>query len=268
MRYAVLATLGMCVLQRFHISQFFELLNFKQYFDLNLVTGFLGNGTHLSGFLGMCVPLFLWRFNREDKLALILLFLVLYNSGMMLNDPAISGFVVSGFILVYWNKTSWWKVGLLGLVGLGILFGAYRYYPQFLNMAGRDEIWKIYLPKVKPFALTGAGLGYVAGVYKSTPMPETKHLHFEYLQILVESGIIGLVLVINIIKVFFEKHAQGRTELTLKAMFLGFLISCCFAYPAHLWLPATWACFSYSAFTALKGNRKWYQQEKKLETMF
>src|SRR3990167_9867154 len=76
MKYVVIVTLFMCVLQKFGLSQFFDLLkdrpeNIGKGFQSlnNPVVGFLGNVTHLSGFLGSTIPLFLWKSKREDLLA-------------------------------------------------------------------------------------------------------------------------------------------------------------------------------------------------------
>jgi len=85
-------------------------------------------------------------------------------------------------------------------------------------------------------------------VYKNTPFPNARHVHMEYLQYAVEAGLIGLVLIMNVINSFFNKVATNKTELCLKACVLGFLVSCCFNYPTRLWLPALWAMFFYSAF--------------------
>ncbi len=53
---------------------------------------------------------------------------------------------------------------------------------------------------------------------------------------------------------FMKNKAENRLELTLKTIVVGFLVSCFFNYPAHLWLPATWVMFFYAAFYALKNE--------------
>ena len=66
-KWSISITIIVCVLQWFKVSQFWELLELKgHWWENNIVTGFIGNGTHLSAFLGMCVPLYFIK-KRELK---------------------------------------------------------------------------------------------------------------------------------------------------------------------------------------------------------
>ncbi|MBU2062702.1 MAG: hypothetical protein KKH44_12755, partial [Bacteroidetes bacterium] len=67
-------------------------------------------------------------------------------------------------------------------------------------------------------------------------------------------GIIGLVLIFNVIKEFFDFKKEDNTVLILQAIVLGFLISCLFNFPAHLWLPSTYAMFAYASLNAIKNE--------------
>ena len=110
--------------------------------------------------------------------------------------------------------------------------------------------------------LTGSGLGTVQQAFRRIEL-RADHLHMEYFWVVFEIGIIGIILVINLIKEFFSIKAENKTELTLKAVVLGFLVSCCFNFPAHLWLPATWAMACYSMFYTIKNEELIWLQEKK-----
>lgn len=247
LKYVVLVTLFTCVLQIFGLGQFFQLL-FKHHSLNNIVTGFLGNGTHLSGFLASCIPLFLWKAKREDWLAVVLTLLVLFFTSTTKNDPAISGYVVGLAIFIYFFRSIWWVL----LVPIGVT--AYMSSPKFFGFNGRIAIWKEYLELFKQVAVTGAGLGTVNQIFKKTASPTARHLHMEFFHFTFELGVLGGILIINLIKEFFQIRAKDRTETVLKAMVLGFLVSSCFNYPAHLWLPSTVALFCYASLFSLKNE--------------
>lgn len=260
MRYVVIITLFLCVLQKFHLAQYFEML----YVDTpkmwnnhnNPVVGFIGNGTHLSGFLASTVPLFLWKSKREDWLVLMLMFLVLFYTGTSLGDPAISGFIIFVALLLYFYKNK----KKITFVILGILsLGGMIIYPNlpdnFLGMNGRIGYWKYYFGIFKQMPVSGIGLGSMSVIFKNTSFPELQKLHMEFLHYLLEIGIIGLVLILNVVKRFFEVKTEDRLELVLKSMVVGFLISCCFNYPSHLWLPSVFAIFAYASLMTLKEDR-------------
>ena len=251
MRWAVIGTMILCVLQKMGVSQFFALLTPKDSLEFrysnNLMVGILGNGAHLSGFLASCAPLFLWKFNRENLLCLILLFLLLCSCGQSTWDISINGFIVFGVILAIFifKKSKVW-FGVFILTGIVAALIAAKFLPFFLSDNGRFELWAYYWKVIKDFFITGVGLGKVNQVYRLTPFKHTRHLHLEYYQFLLELGFIGLVLIINLIVNFFNKKVAGETQFILKLMVIGFLTSCLFNYPAHLWLTSLWAMTAYA----------------------
>ena len=267
MRYVVIATLLMCVLQRFDIAQFFKMFindpNPPLFYHMhnNPVVGFIGNGTHLSGFLASTIPLFLWNGKREDYLTLILMGIILFYTSTTLNDPAISGFIVALAVWLYWIKREKYKLfATLGILGVGGYFLYGHIGNNLFSFNGRLGMWEYYWNLfIKGYPITGFGLGTLNIIYGQTPFAQARHLHLEYFQYLIELGVIGLILIFNFINSFFHKKADDpfKTQLCLKACFFGFLISCLFNYPSHLWLPATWAVFFYAAFINLKGQDEW-----------
>ena len=255
MRYFIIGTLFLCVLQVFNLSQFYKPL-FEWHSLNNIVTGFLGNGTHLSGFLGMCVPLFLWRGKREDILALILLFLVLCYTGVSNGDPSISGFIVGVSLLMTYliaKKRIWF---FIALTGMGITaYIAYPYLPkEFFSLSGRIEWFKFYWQEFHNMPITGVGLGKIYEIANKTPFPQLRHLHLEYFHYAFELGIVCLFFIINLIYHFFKQRSGCEVQFCLKLIVLGFLLSCLFNYASHLWIPSIWAMFCYASFMCIKSE--------------
>lgn len=252
LRYTVIATLFMTVLQILNIAQFYKLLT-NHHTHNNIVTGFIGNGTHLSGFLASCIPLFLWKCKREDWLCLILMLIVLCFCGTTIGDPAISGFIIFALIWLFYFKKNY--VVLFSTI---ICFGCISYYAipylpsNFLGFNGRVSAWKPFWEIFKHYPITGTGLGSVAITSAKMGKPEFQHMHMEYFHYGYELGLIGLALIINLINNFVRDKAETKEQLVLKSMVVGFLLSSCFNYPSHLWLPVTWVIFAYSGFQVLK----------------
>ena len=259
LRWAALATLFMCVLQKLGISQFFKLFTPKDFnaslYNNNIVVGFIGNGTHLSGLLACYIPLFLREINRENVLSLVLLGLVLTQAGTTVGDPSISGFIIAGVIgltyTLYKNRKMGWIVS--GVAVCCAILAVFLLPKEFFGFNGRIEIWAFYWDKfTRFFPITGFGLGKINQIYEMTPYPHARHLHLEYLHFMVELGLVFFVILIACIKDFFSTHNYTQNQFLLKLMVLGFFVSCLFNYPAHLWLPATISMFAYAAVYAIK----------------
>jgi len=257
MKYVAITTLIVSALQIFDLSQIFKLVT-THHTHNNIVTGFLGNGTHVSGFLACCSPLFFWKMKRIDILSLVLMVLVLLHTGTTIGDPSISGFAILPILFFFFFKKSNKAMYFLAFLVFLFVVALPHIDPHFFEPQGRIAMWKAYWPYFKQYALTGTGLGSVNMVHNVIYKPymgEVRQLHLEYYQVAFELGLIGLVLVFNIIYSFFKKVAEDRLQLVLKSMVIGFLFSCLFNFPAHLWLPSVWTLFAYSSFYLLKrGN--------------
>lgn len=262
LRYVIIFTMFMCVLQYFGLSQFFALVEPNNNYHNNPVVGFIANPTHLSGFLGMMVPIFLIRRVREDYLALILMALILcFMTGTTKGDVAISGIivaiVVTGFYLFFTEriKAYWFGGSVIVLSIIGLLFLPHHTIERLLADNGRIGWFLYYWDYFKQMPFTGTGLGFINQFYKHSEYPLMRHLHMEYFQLAFELGIIALILFGWMIKNFFELKKKNNFEfISLQAVVLGFLVSCCFNYPAHLWLPATYALFAYASVYAMNGE--------------
>lgn len=261
LRYTVIVTLLMATLQQLGFAQFFDIIDFAKVhlnFALThncMVVGFIGNGTHLSGFLSSTIPLFLWSGKRVDYLAITLMLLVMCFTGTTVGDPAMSGFIVAVCLGVYFYKDRRFVLPLAFVCLLAGGFLAWKFLPiQFFSSNGRILLWGEYLKIFKQMPITGLGLGAVNLIYKQTAYPEARHLHMELFHYTFELGLIGGAFIIWLIKDFLEIKIVSTTELALKAMVIGFLISSCFNYPAHLWLPGTWAMFAYASLKSFKNK--------------
>lgn len=260
LRYALIATCLLCTLQYFGLAQFFKMFDVKHGQITSPVIGMIGNGTHLSGFLAMCSPL-LFDFKRENLLSLGLLFLLLFFTATTIFEPSISGFVIF-FILAFlyslrvFGKCSWIVFAGIGVVSLGLIFLCGN--TGFFSDNGRVEAWVYYWNLVQKNFITGVGLGKINEIYKMTPFPQMRHLHLEYYHFLFEIGFIGFILILNLIVDFFKKEVFNDTHFKLKLMIIGFLLSSCFNYPAHLWLVTMVTMFAYASFTAIHNQEILY----------
>ncbi len=261
LRWVLIATILMATLQFFGLDQFFKLFDTSDHWHANKVVGFIGNGTHLSGFLASMAPLLLLRFNRTDKLALALLFIILCLSGTSLQDASLSGFVIL-FCLISWHLLSINRVWFFIFIGAAAVLGMVTYgiasedtKRMFFQPHGRFEIWQYYwnvFAQNQP--ITGLGLGAVEQMYERTPFKHASKVHLEYLQFAVEIGLIGILFILNLIVSFVNHRATGVHSKILKLMVYGFLLSCLFNFPAHLWLPSTIAIFCYASYRAIESQ--------------
>ena len=248
-QYGVIFNLLLGVLQYFNCGQYFQLLWPKDP-DLNgNFVGMVGNGTHLSGFFSMCSPLFFTK-KRQDILTLLLIFLSLFFTGTTKGDPAQTGFIVLASCGLYWSffknrKVFYILTGFLTLLFLSAFFLPKDILHQILSLKGRLGVWIYYWEICKQNFITGIGLGSVQLVSPRSPYPMAYHLHIEYYHFLTELGIIGLALIVNMIIHFMNTKAT-ENSFPFKVMVVGFLVSCLFNYPAHVWLCSIYALFAYA----------------------
>jgi len=258
LKYAVYATLAVSALQIFGMSQFFARIT-THHTHNNLVTGFIGNGTHLSGFLACCSPILFFKVKRVDWLALVLMVLVLLHTGTTIGDPSISGFVILPILFMYFFKKKWWAWVCLAICLTICLTLLPNIPPVFFKPQGRFALWSAYWPYFKQYAVSGTGLGAVNLINAQVYRPQiyggghmiVRQLHLEYYQIAFELGLIGLVLSLNLVYCFLKEKVFCEEQLALKAMVIGFLFSCLFNFPAHLWMPSIYAIWAYAGFHAI-----------------
>jgi len=263
MRLAVIGVLLLCVLQSFELAQFFRQL-YEEHavyakFLNNPVVGTVGNPTHLSAYLACCIPLFLLNRTRENYLALILLWIILLaKTGTTLGEPAMTGIISGICILAYYvfneNRKLFKILFCVGiLAAISIVFLPREYVLMMLKDNGRLDWWGMYWPVFTGYPVTGIGLGGVKVVSQFTKLPELQHLHFELYHYAVETGLVGVVLILHLIKDFFKKNTD-RLHTVLRSIFLGFVVSCFFNYSSHLWIFTVYLTFVYSSVYAIKNE--------------
>jgi O-antigen ligase len=147
---------------------------------------------------------------------LLLLALALVNMAAVLIFTASRGAIV-GFLsallfftlLVGWSRRGGHHLALMGLMlafcvlAYALWLGIDHVWQRFLEIddgvSGRTAIWSGTLELIDKFPLLGTGLGtYMHGVRRyNVAVGELGHAHNEYLQLLAEAGVGGLLLVVG-----------------------------------------------------------------------
>ena len=238
-----------CLLQHFNLDQFYVGLGMpKGQIGNDTIVGTIGNTHHLAGYLAICSPLF-FKKGWFSITSLILLWVII------ILTASATGLVVSIGVLSFWLFFKKKHISLLIVLGLCVLI-AYLYrerLPVFFQSSYRLEAWKMLFEKFRERPVTGFGMG-ILNAWRlnlgSRGGPETiwNHAHFEYFQIAIELGVIGLGIVIWGIIDYFKRLMSNITDLNIQlaSIFFGFIILCFTSYPCHLWLPASMGMVSYS----------------------
>lgn len=152
---------------------------------------------------------------------------------------------------IFWGKK--WKV----VVNLFLVFGLLiaLYYVKQHSADGRILIWCVAFLMMRDAPLWGHGQGgvereymeYQADFLQRFPnehwqllADNTKHLFNEYLEVLVQFGLIGLFLVITVLWLIFKTHKKCSLDITKYAFssLLSILVFSFFSYPFTY--PLTW----------------------------
>ncbi len=188
------------------------------------------NRNHYAGFIGMLIPLTLGlaftRKKRERKIlfgffALIMavsLFLSLSRGGII---SFFAGITVFGLFLSWdkfrakksWTLTAFIFVLFLYLLYLGINPVIDRFYETDITREARIAVWSETVNAFKDFYLTGSGLGTFINVFLFYS-PEAirsiyDHAHNDYLEFILEAGIIGTVLLLLFLFFFVRSIVGG-----------------------------------------------------------
>jgi len=187
------------------------------------------NRNHYAGFIGMLIPLTLGlaftRKRRERKIlfgffALIMsvsLFFSLSRAGII---SFFAGIAVFGLFLSRdkfrakkrWALAAFIFVLFLYLFYLGIDPVIDRFYKTDITSEERFAVWTETLNAFKDFYLTGSGLGTFINVFLFySPGAITSiydHAHNDYLEFILEAGIIGAVLLLLFL-FFFVRNIFG-----------------------------------------------------------
>ena len=242
---SVFVVLSYCVLQLFNLDQFYTPLGSRPGYNIkDYLVGTIGNPHHLSGYLAICSPLFFNRKGWFNHVGLVLTWIIIGFTGSATGVAV--AITVFGFWLCFSKK--YIKLGLLlfSCIILAIIFR--EKLATFFSFNHRIETWGILFEKFRERPITGFGLG-ILNAWKVRPQTSTwHHAHFEYFQVAIELGIIGLSLVVWAIIDYFRIFIRNRTNLNIRlaSIFFGFLLICFTSFPAHLWLLASMGMVGYS----------------------
>jgi O-antigen ligase len=190
------------------------------------------NRNHYAGLMGMLIPLGIGvaftRRSRERKilfgfLSLIMavsLFLSLSRGGIISFFAGITVFSLLLLLNRFKTKRIWVSLGtflfvlFLYLLYLGIDPIIERFYSTDITTEDRVVIWSGTFKAFKDFYLTGSGLGTFMNVFP-VYFPEGihglyDHAHNDYLEFILEAGIIGTALLISFFTFFIKSIKRGN----------------------------------------------------------
>ncbi len=191
------------------------------------------NRNHYAGLIGMMIPLSLGlAFTRSKKelgllfgffgvVMAVSLFLSLSRGGIISFFCSLTIFA----IFLSWKKFKAKKIWALGVfVFIVLLYLLYlgidpiidRFYKTDLTSEDRFRMWAETLKAVKDFYITGSGFGTFINVFPLYSSEATTsicdHAHNDYLEFLLEAGIIGSILLILFVFLFFSFSFKGSYE--------------------------------------------------------
>jgi hypothetical protein len=200
---------------------------------------FFGNGFITSAFLAVCAPMCLVFKGLRYKVIYGLIFIAL----ILLNKTMALLAFGAGLSVYFLMNKSWWKLLFLILLGTG---GGIFYFfknPLFFSLSGRqplwNEIWQEFLKQ--PFL--GYGLGYFemfkfqSGSIKAHNLLNVNFAHNEFLQNLIDVGLVGIAIGIAFIGGIFRKIFYSQHHILLigyTAGFVSFLVLCFGSFPLRI----------------------------------
>lgn len=246
--YSVFVVIVYSYLQKLNLDQFYKGLGGVKYDEL---VGTIGNTSHLAGYLAMCQPLF-FKKSKFNILALVMLW------GVLIMCKSASGLLTGLAIVLFYLllKKRYKETMLIFIVSLIPVVLFRDRLNDFFTFSGRLEIWKLLFERFKEKPITGWGLGII-NAFKIKPEGSLwRHAHQEYYQYAIETGLIGLSLIVWAIIDYFRNFRTLKTDLAIKlaSIFFGFCFLGLFTFCSHLWLLASMGIISYSFLYALKGE--------------
>lgn len=203
---------------------------------LDYLTGTYFNRNHLAGLLelclGACLSLFVYACRRKKQVLQILIFVLLLitlsgllrsGSRMGMVSFALSFLIFSSFLI---RKSRMYALLLTSLVAAAFLFQSYdALFLRFRDLSepmqswegSRLLAWSNALGMVRDFPLMGTGLGTFQNIFPSYQSAELmmgwSHVHNDYLELMVELGVLGWVALLTgfgalAIKLFRESRSR------------------------------------------------------------
>jgi O-antigen ligase len=230
-------------------------------FDIH--AGFFANENHFSSLIYAMIPLVAYRYLVYSRRLLLYLLFVGLIVFFLFAVGSRAGMAISAMLGVFclpWF--SWPQLSLstkVALVGAGVVgLAAIAYFIGVGSTIESDSRWTFYKTTwraIGDYWLTGSGLGTFTMIYpayearEDTTFAYANHAHNDYLEILLEAGLAGLVLV-GFFVVLLARHF-GRSPLAQAAFLsmLAVLVHSLVDYPLRTMALAT--VFSYLAAVVL-----------------
>lgn len=249
------------ILQFFNLDQFYNSISADVKTDT--VVGVLGNNSHLSGYLSMCLPSLYYIRNKKTTIFIVITFISIILTGSI--SGLISAILITFMYSIFFKIRVRHEKTILSLCILGIsgfMFLRGFDYKSYISTSGRIDFWVHTLSQtMKGQEILGVGLGKLSMLWSTlagTPLEGWKHMHNEFLQVGAETGIVGFILLSYVIYsyfVMFTKYLKSNELLVcLYTTFMAFIIISLFSYPAHLYLPSTVGMLAYAGSFAIKGD--------------
>jgi len=204
------------------------------------------NRNHYAGLMAMLIPLTLGlaftRKRRERQMLFgffgvimsVSLFLSLSRAGIV---SFLAGISVFALFLLWkkfkakkiWALASFLLIVLLYLLYIGIDPIIDRFYKTDITREARIAVWAETLRAFKDFYLTGSGLGTFMNVFQLySPEPIVylyDHAHNDYLEFILEGGLIGAILLLSVLTFLIICIVRGRWDGKTGIIKISFLSS-------------------------------------------
>jgi len=258
-------------LQSLNIDQVFDSVGLD---ELGKMAGSIGNPTHVSPFIAMLVPLAISS-KRYLFSGIMILSVFLTQS-----DVAIVSLIIGLLVYIALINKKWFSVIATSLALGATLFGLGIHNGQITKESLREQIhdhqrfstWtqvvkdlnaKPFIDQEVRYPFTGWGMGnfkytfHLAHINDKTMM-RFLQAHNEFIELLYNTGIIGFLLFVTALFVFFRQKAIKFWRIGLqnkeRALLSGFVIICIASCGTFVWQVGTTAFYS-AVFFGLLNNK-------------
>lgn len=225
----------------------FQYFGIDQIFNKNvkfLFTNMIPNGSERmvtffstsfisSAFLAVCSPMCLIFKGIRYKFFYSLIFIALI---LMDRTIALGAFSIGLLTYLFMNK-KYIKVLMSILCGMVICSFYFFKNPEFFSFTGREQLWILTLNKFLEAPFFGFGLGYYEMFKFKSGLLKVTFAHNEYLQNLIELGIVGSSIYLLFIRNIFSKVIHNEKNILLigyTSGFVAFLFLCLGSFPIRI----------------------------------
>lgn len=245
---------GYALLQFLYIDQFCD--QKTDYFPINRIGGTMGNRTIVAPFIAMLIPL-ATHMRSWWKVIVMAVAVLVCRSSVAIGAGVIAVlFQLAG----RGRRTLAIAGGAAGVLVIAALIGyaADAGIRREINDSGRFEVWRLVLQdwrspvdpeKDNSFAITGLGPGSFRYIFpqkheqffRDHAWQEFHQAHNEYVQMLYECGVVGLILLLGAIAWVFRRTYsfraiwRGETDPYRMSLLSSFLCICLCALGTFVW---------------------------------